>query len=255
MMKRLFLALLLSGLALGHTLWINSTAFYGEVNERAVIFIGWGHRFPVADFINSEDLESYGVIFPDGRRKEFSPGGGFLETLFRFKQKGFYIVYASTKSGYYTMALKGGRVLHYSKPMNEVEGRILVSNFYQQFAKAVLKAGNSSQGFDRAVGFKMEVIPLQDPSKLRLGDFMRVKVLFKGRPLPFVPVYATYEGFSTRDDYAFATETDENGIAEIRILHWGRWMVKVHLKKNPQGKMSKKCRALSFVSTLSFEIK
>ncbi len=254
-MKRLLSAILLSGLIFGHTLWINSTAFYGKINERTVIFLGWGHRFPVADFINPEDVKDYGVILPDGRRVKFNPGGGFLETPFQFKQEGYYIVYASTKSGYYTMALKGGEIHHYSKPMDEVEGRILVSSFYQQFAKAILKSGNPSRGFDRAVGFKMELIPLEDPSGLKSGDFIRLRVLFRGRPLPFVPVYATYEGFSTRDDYAFATETDEKGIAEIRILHWGRWMVKAQLKKNPQGRMAKKCRVLSFTSTLSFEVK
>ncbi len=52
-------------------------------------------------------------------------------------------------------------------------------------------------------------------------------ILFDGKPLS-IGVYATFDGFSTNPDtYAYFTETDEQGIAKVKIMHQGIWMVRV----------------------------
>lgn len=256
MMKKVLFVFLIAGVMLPHTLWINATSNYGRKGEATVVFLGWGHRFPVSDFVNRDEIEKYGVVLPSGRIAPLEPEGRFFESTIKFQVNGFYHVFALTKSGFYTMSLEKGRIKHYQKPMDQVRGKILVSNCYQEFAKGLIKVGEGKyEGFARELGLKMEVIPLDDPSTLKQGGVMRVKVLLKGKPLPFVPVYATYEGFSTGDDYAFATETDSRGIARIRILHWGRWMIKAHLKKLADGELAGKCKMVSIVSTLTMEVK
>lgn len=256
MLKRVLLVLLVTGVLLPHTLWINATSNYVRIGEATVIFLGWGHNFPVADFIDKDKIEKYGVVLPSGRVVPLKAEGRFFESVIKFQENGFYHVFALTKSGFYTMSLVNGRIIHYQKPMNLVSGKVLLSNCYQEFARGIIKVGEGKyQGFARPLGLNMEVIPLDDPSSLKQGDFLRVKVLLKGKPLPFVPVYATYEGFSTGDDYAFATKTDSRGIARIRVLHWGRWMIKAHLKKSAEGDLAGKCKMVSVVSTLTMEVK
>lgn len=40
-------------------------------------------------------------------------------------------------------------------------------------------------------------------------------------------MYATFDGFSTNPNtYAYFTETDEKGIAKVKITHPGMWMVR-----------------------------
>ncbi len=254
-MKKLIFAFLIVGLMQGHTLWINATGYYSHIGGSTIIFLGWGHRFPVADFINKKELQSYGVISPAGKLIKLSPQGAFQESVLNFNREGYYIAYASTEPGFYTMAITEKGVEHFKRPMNMVKGRILVSDYYQEFAKAILKSGKDKIGFDRKIGLKMEIVLLSDPSELKMNDFMKVRVFFKGKPLPFIPVYATYEGFSKKDDFAFATETDSKGVAMIRVLHWGMWMIKAHLKKMPEAKLMGKCEMISLVSTISFQIK
>ena len=256
MVRKILTVFFLLGASLSHTLWINSTSYYARKGDNAIVLLGWGHHFPIADFIDPKLIKEYGLITPSNKKIQLPPLGKFFESPVNFKEEGYYFVYAYTKSGFYTMTLVKGKVFHYQKPMDQVEGKIIVSNCYQEFAKALLKVGDGDYpGFSRAVNLKMEIIPLENPSSLRLGDFLKLKILLDGRPLPFVPVYATYEGFSTGDDYAYATESDSNGIAKIRVLHWGRWLIKAHFKKLPQGEKAKKCKMISLVSTLTLEVK
>ena len=256
MYRKLLLGFLVIGMLFPHTLWINSTGHYGKIGEHTIVFLGWGHRFPVADFISRDEVKGYGVALPSGKMLSLEPQGKVYESVLNFTEDGYYHVFAFTKAGFYTMSLHKGSIYHYQKPMDRVKGKILVSNCYQEFARALIKVGEGNYNdLSRVLGLKMEIIPLMDPSTLKIGDFLKVRVLYNGKPLPFVPIHATYEGFSTGDDYAFATETDSRGVARIRIIHWGKWMVKAHLKKPADGKLSGKCRMISVVSTLTLEIR
>ncbi|WP_428564915.1 MAG: DUF4198 domain-containing protein [Solidesulfovibrio sp. DCME] len=104
------------------------------------------------------------------------------------------------------------------------------SNSYEKFAKALVPVGGSTAGFDAVVGDKLELVPLTDPAKVAVGQDMDVKVLLGGKPTP-AEVLATYDGFTgTPNSYAYYTETDDNGLAKIRISHPGLWMVRTEAK-------------------------
>jgi uncharacterized GH25 family protein len=83
---------------------------------------------------------------------------------------------------------------------------------------------------------------------------MNVKVLFNGKPAKFCDVFATYNGFSNTDDFAFATKTDANGIANIRLTHWGNWLVKATMKVPATAEMRDQCNDMHYTATLTFEI-
>lgn len=104
------------------------------------------------------------------------------------------------------------------------------STSYEKFAKAVVPVGGSTAGFDTVVGQKLELVPLTDPAAVKVGGEMDVKVLLDGQATP-ATVLATYDGFTKNPNtYAYYTETDDTGVARIKITHPGLWLVRTELK-------------------------
>lgn len=172
------------------------------------------------------------------------------------KDEGKYIVTSILKPGFYTMYVEKGEVHHKLGPKTGLKG-IILSLYYEQYTKALINVGEGSEGsFSKPVGHKLEIIPLENPYKLHGcgGHFLPVQVLFNGRPASFCKVFATYSGFSTGDDFAYATSTDGEGIARIRLTHWGQWLVKAEIKLPAPNDMKDKCNQLHYTATLTFEV-
>lgn len=248
-----------SGMAGAHTLWVNMTDYSPGFNERlgasAKSYLGWGHEYPAADFMTMEYLNSYGFVGPDGEKSVFDPvEGGFLAEGVNMKTEGTYYVFADVKPGFYTMYEKDGRIHHHT---GSIEGlsNIILSMYYEQYAKALVNVGEPSQeALTRPIGQNLEIIPLENPMSMKKGDKLRVKVLFKGEPSMYSRVLATYQGFSTEDDYAFATSTDKDGIATIRLLHYGPWLVKAEKSTGTNDETKGKCLTHSYTATFTFEV-
>ena len=107
------------------------------------------------------------------------------------------------------------------------------SNRYEKFAKALVAVGGETTGFDTVVGQRLELVPLTDPAKAKVGQDLPVRVLYDGQPTP-ATVLATYDGFTkTPNTYAYYTETDDAGVAQIRITHPGLWLVRTEISSSP----------------------
>ena len=249
-----------SSVASSHTLWLNATNYYPEIysqeyGARTTIYFGWGHGYPVADFLSADKLNEFKLITPTGESKPIKPGiGGFLATQLSLSEKGTYIVAASLKPGFYTMYVEKGKIHHKSVPKTGLSS-VILSLHFEQFTKALINVAGSDSSFCKPVGHALEIIPMANPAGLKVGDYLPVQVLFKGKPARFSPVYATYSGFSTKDDFAFATITDSKGQAKIRILHHGPWFIKSKIKLPAPDELKDKCNELSYSATLTFEVK
>jgi uncharacterized GH25 family protein len=87
-------------------------------------------------------------------------------------------------------------------------------------------SGTTDKHFEKALGHKLEIVPLANPLALKTGNELSVKILLDNKPFTAM-VYATYDGFSRHDyTYAYATEA-KNGIAHIKFTQPGTWMVRV----------------------------
>ncbi|MCD6165902.1 DUF4198 domain-containing protein [bacterium] len=253
-------SLFFSTVVSSHTLWLNATDYYPEIyspkyGAKTIIYFGWGHGYPVADFLSADKLSEFKLITPKGENKPLQPGqGGFLATRLNLFEKGTYIVAASLKPGFYTMYAEKGQIHHKGAPKTGLSG-VIVSLHFEQYAKALINVAGSDSSFRKPVGHTLEIIPLVNPAELKVGDYLPVQVLFKGRPARFCPVYGTYAGFSTGDDFAFAATTDGRGKAKIRILHHGPWLIKTKVKLPAPDELKDKCDELSYTATLTFEIK
>ena len=243
-----------------HTLWINATDYNPDFFERfggfSRAYFGWGHRFPADGFLKYENLLTYNLINPDGSKMQLEPNkGGFLATSFKMKQEGTYWIEAVKKPGFYTIYDVNGKVHHKSAPMTGIND-VILSLYFKEFSKALINTGTPDKNrLLSPLGHEMEIIPLDNPIDLKEGDTMSVQVLFKGRPARYQQVLGTYHGFSTEDDFAFATTTNKDGVAKIRILKKGPWLLKAKKKIAPSDNLKGKCLNESYCATLTFAVK
>lgn len=97
----------------------------------------------------------------------------------------------------------------------------------EKFAKALISVSEDDDSYKKVLGHKLEIVPVSNVMKARLGDELSLKILLDGKPLKS-PVQATYDGFSKRyNTYAYATETLEDGLAYIKVVNPGIWMIRV----------------------------
>jgi hypothetical protein len=127
--------------------------------------------------------------------------------------------------------------------------------FYTRYIKTYIQVGPTpTKDYSRPFGYKIEIIPQQNPCALKMNSDLDVIVLFDGKPLVNNKIMATYDSYSTLpEEYAQVTRTDQNGIAKFRITHKGQWLIRttriLPLEKNPEAEWQ------SFWANFTFEIK
>ena len=263
--KRLFQVAVILGFCLwlstsvyAHTMWLNasnySPKFSPERDAKTKVYFGWGHRYPVADFLSAERLEEFSLIVPNGEKEKLNPNpGGFLATELNLSRSGAYIAIASLKPGFYTVYLDDkGKRRHKLAPKTGIKG-VIKSIHFEQYAKALINVGEvSGNPFSTPVGHKLEIVPLKNPHGLKPGDWLPIQVLFKGKPVQ-CEVHAAYIGYHTGE--AFSVSTDGEGRARIRVLHhYGPWIVKAKVKLPPSEELKERCNELSCTGTLTFGV-
>jgi uncharacterized GH25 family protein len=253
----IFLAIPTAGF--GHNLWLNSIdfspGFSKKTGAHTKVYFGFGHRFPVHDFLDTEKLDEFRLIKPDGESQDLEPGeGGFVATPLIIKNEGAHVVAAATKKGFYTMYLKDGRMHHKMGTKEGLEG-VILSLYYENYTKALINVGETANdAYATPVGHGIEIVPLENPYLKKAGDTLELKVLHKGRPAPFCNVFATYVGFSHTEDYAFTNKTNGRGITKIRLLKPGHWIVKAVVRKPAKEELRDKCIEEKSSATISFEV-
>lgn len=92
---------------------------------------------------------------------------------------------------------------------------------YTKHAKAVTRVGESAdESWRDPVGLGLEIVPLADPTRLRAGDTLPVRVLKRGAPLPGLPLRA-----SARGRVGVFVTTDAQGEARVALPSAGPWLV------------------------------
>lgn len=97
-----------------------------------------------------------------------------------------------------------------------------------RYGKIYLQVGAvSSPNVDQPIGQALEILLLDNPYAAGLGHAIRVKVLFRGRPLANLRIEAGRRGLP---EATFSGITDGQGRLQVPIAHSGDWYVKgVHL--------------------------
>ena len=136
---------------------------------------------------------------------------------------GVAIIGARFDNGYYAELDKD----HYYNTSKRELAKAEKSGHYLKFAKALIPVSTAGAakpaGYDRALGFRLELIPQVDPFTLKAGDVLPVQVLFDGQPVEAgVEVDIISGEFSmTKGMELPSYKTDEHGIAKVKLERAG----------------------------------
>jgi len=123
---------------------------------------------------------------------------------------------------------------------------------YSKVTKLALCAEGEGADFRQPLGLQVEIVPETNPCELRVGDTLRVQVLFEGRPLAGVRVGGGYAGVHGHH-YPVWVKTDGEGRAAIPLDRAGAWFVRtLHMIPSTEFEDAD---WQSWFSTLTFEVR
>ncbi|MBC8433035.1 MAG: DUF4198 domain-containing protein [Desulfobacterales bacterium] len=262
-MKRLRIPVLLAvvvGFCLGttcqpacaHNLWLEVRDYTPQVGENISLRLAYDHYFPTREFMDKENLEEIYVLDPEGNKITIK---AHSDVEFKgdkpLKEEGTYVIVAEKKGGFFTKTTEGYQRGRTKKGLKNV----IQCTYSAKHSKAIVNVGKAGgKTFSKILGHDLEIVPLADPGALAQGDYLPIKVMFKGQPLSSNHVFATHMGFSTeKNTFAYATKTDKKGVANIKMLQSGVWLITTsHTEHYPDPA---ECDQYKFSSTLTFEIR
>lgn len=102
---------------------------------------------------------------------------------------------------------------------------------YSRYLKLLLQVGDRHDDtYKRALGQRLEMIPQSSPYEIKIGERLRVLVLFEGKPLSGAKVFAYSRDGATVGEQAVRTSGE--GLAEFTIDKAGEWLVRlVHMRR------------------------
>jgi uncharacterized GH25 family protein len=102
---------------------------------------------------------------------------------------------------------------------------------YGRYLKALIQAGGRGDAtWKRVLGQRLEIVPLADPFALKPGGALPVRVLFGGKPLAGVRVFAF--GQVKDKTVVLSGTTSKEGIATFTLPTAGVWLIRlVHMRR------------------------
>jgi uncharacterized GH25 family protein len=245
-----FLAMLLlcAGEARAHYPWVEmADSAPGAKNEPRIRF-GWGHTFPSENFLGGDDLEESFLLSASGAKIALQPSTATEFVAPGGLAGGTYLVAAQRKASFYTKTVDGGK-----RQCKKGLDNVVKCSWSTMSMKGVVSLGAGKGAVDRAVGHPLEIIPLANPARLKVGDMLPVRVLFRGKPYSG-EIAALYHTLAEKKETpADPFTTDANGWGSLRIASPGVWLLKA--QHALPFVRPEECDVESYVATLSFTIR
>jgi uncharacterized GH25 family protein len=94
---------------------------------------------------------------------------------------------------------------------------------YSRFIKSLLQVGDKrDETYNKTVGLKLEITPLENPYSKKLGDKLAFQILFDGKPLVGKTAFADNRKGATQK-----MTTDSEGKVTMKIDRSGLWLVRL----------------------------
>lgn len=252
-------ALLLSSTAHAHRVWVETAHTHGGEHLKAEL--GYG-EFPDLEPIAKERLHIFSkpmqLFTEKGKENLVQKGENYQYVSKNPVKEGSYLVTAEYQPTFWSKNKAGWKKVN----MTEMPD----ADYCEQtrmFGKNIVNVGHDSADtavITKQVGQNLEIVPLDNPANVHVGEPFKVKILFKGEPLANKTVTATFDGFDTSDRsqthkteaQAFSDTTADDGTVNIIPLRQGFWKINVEHKADFHD--PKVCQKQANYSTLTFQI-
>lgn len=254
-----------------HEFWLGASTWRAVPGSTVTITANVGDRFPTpTTFTTPERVDRVRLIGPAGevelkaptlRREQDSlavdlqipPTPGTYVAVITVKPRLIEIGPSAFES--YLSHEGLGRVVDERRRRGESDkpGR----ERYSRYAKVLFQAGaQGSSQVTRPVGLPIEIVPSVDPTGLRIGDALMVRLLADGRPVEGALVSAIYAASAGKpDEWPVGVRTDARGEARIPLEHAGPWLVRsVHMVRRGNESGPEAADWESYWAALTFNI-
>ncbi|WP_449246269.1 DUF4198 domain-containing protein [Desulfarculus baarsii] len=282
------IALCLAGPAMSHGLWVN--AYHNNIHAPGHVLacIGFGHLAPLDDLLTTKhgalSLSSYILVDPNNATTELPKPKCDISTiktkagvdvitgelgvckmaLKKESLEGTYQVAAAGKDAFFSMWIGAdGKSVSGMIPMDEIENprKILMSMQYKSNAKTSFAVGKWTG--PSKLGYDLEITPVSDLSRVKVGDVVEFEVTFMGKPLSSgVDGMFSLIGISGSfgaSDKTFLMSYLENGRCAFRMPAAGQWLMQARMQEDVARRadlsaLKGKCMTIHYASSYTFHV-
>jgi uncharacterized GH25 family protein len=200
---------------LAHYPWITVT----EADAGPAFRVHFGHRFPGEGRLSPHQLQAVRLVEPDGGTQELVLDDREIHPLPSLGE-GTYLLVVEQNLSFWSRTHEGGR-----RASREQYPDAFSCSQSANVMKAIVGRGGGA-AWRQELGHPLELIPLSDPSALRTGDPLEVRVLLHGQPWAG-EVRATYAGYEAQGEEAYALRAATNAEGLVRFVPAvaGQWLV------------------------------
>lgn len=231
--------------ATGHDLWLIPPA-EAKLNAPAVVHAVSGNKFPTGD--HAPDPAAFAArtaVAPDGRPLDVEPAGKEAKAgLLRFRPPaaGVYAVAVQTNpkvialdaDAFNEYLVSDGLAHIYRLRAKELTLDRPAKERYSKSPKALVRVGDGTAGDpSKPLGLPLEIVPLQDPFGRKVGDTLKVRVLFRDKPLADARLGWDHPGGG--DEPLGAVRTDAGGEAFVPVAKTGLMTVRLTHMTRPKA--------------------
>lgn len=227
-------ALALSAAASAHDTWLAARKSTVARGDFARFDLTSGDAFATLDYAIAADRIARSGVRVGGKDLSFSSRSRKKNSLVlgrTIDRAGVAVAWVELKPR--TLELEPDQIKEYLEEIGETEtiGKELAARppgrwreVYRKHAKTFVRAGEPSgadSSWGEPVGMALEIVPESDPTTLRAGGALPVRVLLDGRPLGEFPLAAIASGRQQRA----IVRTDAEGRARVALDAFGPWLL------------------------------
>jgi len=231
----IFLLLTFISSLFAHEFWLNPKKFIYKRTEKVNIRFLVGENFEGENWQgNNERIRSlklyYGGVSDDLSQFMTDAEGDSIEyvmldegtNLIAFNSNNAFIEMEPSEFNEYLAEDGLKNALEYRKKNNEMgcNGR----EFYQRCAKTLLQVGEvKDQTFGITTSMPIDIIPSSNPYELKNKEWLRIKIYYKGSPLPntLLKTWHRVKNKTVKKEL----RTDSKGEIAFPVNTTGKWMI------------------------------
>lgn len=232
-----------AAVASAHDMFVKPARFFVEENSQVLVRILNGTFSKSENSIDRVRLGDVSIASPAGRERldtaMWTVAGDTSTFRLRTGAAGTYVIGVSTRPSVIALTAKEfNNYLRDDGIPDVLEARRKAKRLqtparerYSKHVKALVQVGGTRTGeFTTALGYAAEIVPLDNPYALSVGDTLRVRTLVDGQPVANQLVVHGGRAPNGARLNQRNLRSDGSGVAHIALRQRGTWYVKfIHM--------------------------